>query len=360
MSSSKSLLNLNISLGRVKASQKVIFVQNLSLMLKSGLTIAEAIEIVQGQTSGKFKKVLAGVLLSIKSGQSLSDSFARYPKVFSGLFINATRAGEISGTLEENLTNIAEQLEKDKELKDKIKGAMFYPIIVFVVAFFMGLTMAFFVLPKITPLFEGLKIELPLTTRALIWFSHLIINHGTLLFTGLFITIVFLGWLVKRKFLHPITHWLLLKLPVVSSINKKINLARFCHTLGTLLKSGLNIDEALDITKESLNNYYYYYSLNKISSHVSKGGSLADGLSNFKKLYPQITTRMIKVGEKSGRLEETLFYLAHAYEVETDNATKSLATLIEPIMLIIIGLIVAFLALSIITPIYQITSNIRR
>jgi type II secretory pathway component PulF len=356
----KGPLDLNIAIGKVGHTEKAVLAKNLAVMLKSGLTIAEAVEISADQASGRLKSVLKGVYSSIQAGQTLSASLGRYPKIFSGLFINATKAGEASGTLEENLGNIAEQLKKEKELRSKIKGAMFYPIVVFVAAFFLGLAMAFLVLPKITPLFEGLKIELPFTTRALIWASHIIRDQGTWIFIGTIAVVIFFWWLLKRKFSKPAIHWVLLRLPIVGKITRHTNLSRFASTLGTLLKSGLNIDEALDITASTLNNYYYGKSLSTVVKRVTKGTGLSTALKRYPKLYSKMTVRMIKVGEKSGNLEDTLFYLSDFYETEVDTSTKSLATAIEPMLLIFIGLVVAFLALSIITPIYQITGNVRR
>ncbi len=356
----KSVLEFDINIFGVSLTQKALLARHLSVMIQAGLTLSEAFAIIQSQARGKLKKILGKVLLSVRSGQSLSDSFARYPKVFSGFFINVVRSGELSGTLAENLSNIAEQLEKDNDLRAKIKGAMYYPIIVTSAAFVMGLAMSFFVLPKITPLFEGLKTELPLSTQALIWFSKLIRDHGSLLILGIAIFIAFFVWFIKQKSTRFITHWIALQLPVVKNIIRNSNLARFCRTLATLLKSGLNIDEALVITQATLSNYYFQQSLDVVSLHVSKGGKISGSLKEFENLYPQITTQMIKVGEESGELEKTLFYLAEFYDKEVDNTTKSLATLIEPVLLIGVGLVVAFLALSIITPIYEITGSIKR
>jgi len=355
----KSILNFDISFGGVSLSQKVIFAKDLSLMLKSGLVLSEAMEIIEEQSTGKMKKVSKGLLNSIRSGQTLSSSLGRYPKVFSLFFVNIVNAGELSGNLEKNLENIAEELRKENDLISKIKGALYYPVTVMIAAFFMGLAMAFLVLPKITPLFEGLKVKLPLSTRVLIWMSHQISAYGVWLFFGIIIFIYFIYWLVRKEFSKPFTNWILIKMPVIKTIVIKTNLARFCRILGSLLKSGISIDEATDIANKALSNYYYKKALTKISRHVSQGGKLSEGLEEFADLFPRITTRMIKVGEKSGNLDETLFYLADSYEAEVDNSTKSLATLIEPILLLIIGLTVAFLALSIITPIYQITGNIK-
>lgn len=356
----KNLLETDVSIGGVSLTQKALFAKHLSVMLKSGLTIVEALEIAADSAQGKLKKVLMGVLKSVKSGQSLSSSFGRYPKVFSATFVSATMAGESSGTLEESLETLAEQLEKEKELTSKIKGAMLYPLVVMTAAFALGIAVTFLVLPKITPLFEGMKMELPITTRALIWFSHFVQAYTWPLFFGLVGGTIFLVWLLRRKFVNPFTHWLFLKLPILKKISFNSNLARFCRTLGTLLKSGLNIDEALEITKDTLGNHYYKKSLAQVSQRIGKGSKLSDNLAQFKNLFPKMTIRMIYVGEESGRLEEVLLYLADFYEVEVDTATKSLSTAVEPILLAFIGLMVGFLALSIITPIYNITGNIQR
>ena len=355
-----SLLDTNVNIGGVTLMQKAVFAKNLSMMLKSGLTLHESLEITMDQSSGKLKKELKGVLSSVTSGQSLADSFARYPKIFSGMFVNITKAGEEAGTLEENLENIAIHIKKEAELYSKIKGALLYPIVVLVAAIFLGLAMSFLVLPKIIPLFEGLKVELPITTRMLIWFSHLIQDYGAYLFYGLIVFLSLAGWIIRQKFSHPVTHWLLLKLPIVKKIIKYTNLSRFSNTLATLLKGGLNIDKALVITQNTIGNFYYKETIPIITAHVAKGGTLSEGMIQFKKLYPKMVIRMVEVGEKSGGLEHSLFYLADYYENEVDTSTKSLSTAIEPILLIVIGLAVAFLALSIITPIYQITGNVRR
>jgi type II secretory pathway component PulF len=220
--------------------------------------------------------------------------------------------------------------------------------------------MSFFVLPKIIPLFEGLKVDLPATTKMLILFSHLIQNHGLALFIGLVAVISLLVWYTRQKFSHPVTHWILLKTPILKGIVRNTNLSRFCGTLATLLKGGLNIDEALEITKDTLSSYYFKKTIPFITDHVTKGGKLSEGMAQFKNIYPKMVTRMIEVGEKSGTIESSLFYLSDFFENEVDTSTKSLSTAIEPILLIFIGLVVAFLALSIITPIYQITGSVHR
>lgn len=356
----KSLLEVEISLRGISLTDKALFAKHLSVMLEAGLVVSEALSIIADSVKGRFKKVLRGVLQSVEAGHSLSSSFARYPKEFSGIFISATYAGEASGTLDENFRNIASQLEKEKELTGKIKGAMLYPVVVLTATFVLGMAMAFLVLPKITPLFKGLKMDLPVTTRALLWFSDFMANYGLVFVIGVVSFVFFMIWLIKQKFSKPIIDFIILRLPFVKEISHKTNLARFCRNLGTLLRSGLSIDEALEVTGDTLGNFYYSRAIGRVGESISKGTKLSENLRQFESLFPIMVTRMVMVGEKSGKLEETLFYLADFYEAEVDNATKSLSTAVEPLLLIIIGFVVGFLALSIITPIYNVTGNINR
>jgi len=256
--------------GRVTLTQKAVFARHLAVMLQSGLTLTEALNIASQSARGRLRRVILGVLESVQSGETLSDSFARYPKIFTGPFVSAVYAGEASGTLEKNLSNVAEQLEKERDLIGKIKGAMLYPIVVLIASFGMGLAMAFLVLPKIIPLFEGLNVNLPLTTRLLIKFSHFIDKNGLEFFVGLVVAIFLLIWLARRRFTQPITHWLILHFPIVNKISHNVNLTNFSRTLGALLKSGLNIDEAMEITASTCRNYYYRRVLKNACPQVEK------------------------------------------------------------------------------------------
>lgn len=356
----KDFLNIDLSIGGTGLGERALLAKYLAIMQQSGLTITESLDIIQETAKGRMKKIITAVNKSVEAGNSLADSFGRFPKIFSGIFISAVYSGENSGTLSENLQHLADQLQKEKELSSKIKGAMLYPIVVLIAAFVLGMGMSFLILPKIIPLFEGLKTELPFTTRALISFSHFVANNTVSLAIGIVVGVIVLLAILKAKFSRPVTNWLLLKLPIVKGIVVNTNLARFSRTLGTLLKSGLNIDEALQITSQTVSNYYYQKSLREISERVSKGSRLAASMEDYKKLFPKMVSRMILVGEQSGNLEGTLIYLAEFYEIEVDNSTKNLSTAIEPILLLLIGLVVGFLALSIITPIYNITGNIHR
>jgi len=356
----QKILKSDISFGRINISQKIIFTKHLAVMLKSGLTITEALDIIYDQAKGRFRKIIEIIKDSVQSGNSFSASLGKFPKVFSSVLINSIYVGESSGTLDENLETVAANLTKDRELISKMKNAMFYPMIILFLAFGLGMVMMFLVLPRIMPLFEGLGLDLPITTRMLIWFSKVISAHGGKIILGIIFFTFFFSWFFKQKFTHPATHFLILKIPIIGDISRNKNLALFCNTLGTLLKSGLNIDKALDIVKNAAPNYYYMKSLEVVGSKTGRGMKMSDILENYKNLFPSLATNMIKVGEKSGRLEETLFYLGDYYEGEVDNSVKKFSTAIEPILLVFIGLLVGGLAMSIITPIYQLTGNIQR
>lgn len=358
-SAKKSVFEVELFLKSVSLNEKALFSKHLSVMLRAGMPILEALEISRTSTQGKMKKVIGEIQRSVAAGHSLSDSFEKYPKIFPNIFVNVVRAGESSGTLTENLENLAEELEKEKILFAKIKGALLYPVIVLIAAFGLGMVLSFVVLPKITPLFEGMKMDLPASTRFLIAFSNMIQSHGAVLFWSIVSGVSFFVWIVRREFSQPVTHWLMLHVPVLKNLIQCSNLTHFSRTLGMLLKSGVNIDEALEITRATLTNIHYKRALAVINLRVSRGIKLADALEEYKHLFPIMFVRMVHVGEESGKFEESLFYLSGLYEDEVDTATKSLSTALEPALLIFIGVVVGFLALSIITPIYNVTGNIQ-
>lgn len=353
-----SIHKINFGFGGVSLTQKLLFAKNMSLMLQSGLSIIEALEAAKDSSDIVLKNILDDIIASVQAGSALSDSLERFPKVFSGFFINTVRSGEASGTLEGNLKYAAIQLEKDQDLRSKVKGALLYPTIVISATFVLGLVLSFAVLPKITPLFEGMHIELPFTTKALIWFSHLIQNYGIVLLIGLFTVISLLIFILRQKFSRPFNHAILLNAPIFKKLTRHAALARFSLTVGTLLKAGIPLDESLVIANNTIGNYFYEKAFKNIIEEFKNGAPLSQSFNKFPKLFPPLFVRMIQVGEKSGKLEETFLYLANYYEREVDLSAKSLSTAIEPILLLIIGAAVAFLALSIITPIYNITGNI--
>ncbi|MBU0732030.1 type II secretion system F family protein [Patescibacteria group bacterium] len=344
--------------GRVTVVEKVLLSKNLAVMIKAGLPLKEALDTLLEQSRGKLRKVLSSVLHDIDGGKSLAEAMEKFPKVFPEYYTSIVRASEESGTLEENLEYLAEHMESDWILRRKIRSAMLYPVFVLGATGLIGLGLAIFVLPKVTELFTSFDVALPLTTRMLLWVADVFQNYGVYIAIGAVIGVPFLIWFLKRRFVKPITHRIILGTPVIKNISRNLNLARFSRTLGVLLQSGIPIDRALSITDNTLNNYVYRKDLKEASEEVQKGKALSVVLDDHPNQFPKLVTRMIKVGEGSGKLEGTLLYLARYYEEEVDNLTKNLATILEPILLVIIGVIAGGLALSIITPIYQLTGSI--
>lgn len=352
--------DLTFSFLRPGLTDIALFSKHLSVMIHSGIPLAEALQISQDSAPSRLQRIAKEVAQSAEAGQSLSTAFARYPGVFSKLFLGAVYAGERSGTLEASLDELAQQLEKERELVAKIRGAFLYPTIILSAAFVLGLLFMFLILPKLTALLLGLHVKLPFTTQLLVNLSSIVQEIGHILLIIIVTVLLFSVWVLRQEFMKPLSHWIFLHLPVIKRLSRSANLARFCRTLGTLLKSGVHIDEALLIVKETVSNHYYQKALATVAPRVTKGTKLSENLSLFPHLFPVLVTRMVRVGEESGRMEETLFYLANFYEVEVDVSTKSLSSTIEPILLLIVGLAVAFLALSIITPIFEITGGIGR
>lgn len=343
---------------RVGLGEKAMFASNLAIMLKSGLTLLEALDILIDQAKGVFKKILKIIAARLMAGNTLAEALGQFPRSFSPFFISSTAAGEASGTLEENLINIADYLNKEKELTQKIKSAMFYPMIVLALGAIIAFVIVFFVLPKIMTVFVGLKIELPLATRILISLAGFTENYGGYLIGFLIFLVIFSIWLLRQKFIKPLTHFIILHIPILSSLSQGRNVAVFSRTLGIMLRSGLSIDEAMRITAKTVHNYHYQVSLEQIRERVNKGNKLADSLKDYAKYFPKMATGLLGVGEKSGNLEEELFNIADIYEKRVDTVTQRLAIVIEPLLLIVVGFIVGWLALAIISPIYQITGNI--
>ena len=354
----KNILDLEISFGRINLRDKAIFANNLAIMLKAGLSISEAFDILEDQTDGRFKKIIGKISKNINSGNPLSKALKLYPKIFSEFFLSSVMAGETAGTLDENLKSIGTRYNKQKDLLEKIRAAMAYPLIILFLSFLIGLLLTFWILPKITSVFIGLDVELPASTRFLIWLAHGVETYGVQILFVLFFLIIFLIWLGKRKFVKPITHYVFLRFPIFSSLVRAKNLALFFRTLAVLLRSGVSIDESLIIAGNTLRNYYYQKSIKSIVREINQGKKLSEALRNQAGYYSKLTAGLVMVGERSGNLEEEFFNIAEIYERETESRVSVLSSAIEPILLIIIGFVVGGLALSIITPIYTVTEGI--
>lgn len=342
------------------SEQKMLLAENLSLMMRGGVSLAEALEIIAKETKSKiFKKAVLDILQRVLQGESLSRALAFHPKIFDRFFQNIVKVGEQSGQLEENLNYLSETIEREMEAAKKIKGAMIYPIIVVSLALIVAFGATFFVLPKFVNLFQTLNIQLPLMTKVLISFTVFVKKYwlGIVILAPLLIfsfrllgKIAAIGfWLDKIK----------LNLPILARIIKNRNLAFFSRNLYALLKSGTPIVDSLGIIAEIIPNKVYRQNLFSLLTGVEGGGKISENLKKFPQNFPLIFSEMILVGEKSGTLEESLLYLARRHEKEVEQTLKNLSAVLEPALLIAVGLFVAFITLSVITPIYKFTGQLR-
>ncbi len=352
-----------ISIGGVSTVEKTLFVKHLSTMIKSGISINEALEVVSQQTSSKkFQKILLSILESVQTGQTLAKSLSKFSKQFDPLFINIIRVGEESGTLEANLEYLAGEMEERLELQRNIKAAAFYPSLVLIATFGLGLVLSYFVLPNISRLFQTLSFELPLSTKILLWFAEVMEAAGLWIILGFIVFIFLMRFVTKLKAVQPAWHWLLIKTPIIGRLIIHYNLVLINRTMNILLKSGLTIDRSIEITIDTTANMVYKKRLQLALPQVRRGTQLSQALASMKQsrhkpLFSLLVTKMISVGEKSGRLEESFDYIAEYYEKEVTASTKNLTTVLEPVLLIGVGLAVGFIAISIIMPIYQVTGR---
>jgi len=351
--------NIDIFNG-VSFKDKLFFTKHLAIMTQSGIPITEGLFILMAQTKSQyFKNILKISINEIKNGQSLAATLKKFPKVFDQFYISLLEVGEQSGTLEKNLNFLAKQLAKDFQLRQKIKGAMLYPGIVFGAASIMGGFIAFFILPQLVGFFDAFQIELPFTTKILLFFANILKNHSLLFLLSIIGSILLFLSFIRIPAIVPIWHRFLLKIPLFGKLIAYDQLSRFSRNLGILLQSGVPVTTSIQVTANTLSNLKFKTDLMNVSQHLIKGKEIGSSLDQCPE-YPPLVSKMISVGEKTGRLDETLIYLSDFYEEEIDNISKNLTTILEPIMLITIGLIVGFVALAIISPIYELTSSIRQ
>ncbi len=343
---------------RLSQTEKLLLTKYLSVLLLSGLPIDEALNILLQQAKGPLKIILETLHTSVRSGDTLTSGLQKYPHVFSNVFTSLVSAGESSGMLQKNLEHLADQMQKEHELRKKITGALMYPSIVMMSAVTISVGIVVFVLPNITSLFTSLNVPLPWTTKVLLWVAKLFEEHSFLLALGAIAFGIAMMVIRSIKKLHPITHWLVLHIPVVGSIVRNTNLARITRLLGTLLQSGMPISSALTVTISIIKNVRYRTLFTNLLVMLGQGRTIAQGLADADYLMPPIALRLIRVGEETGTLGDMLIYLSTFYEQEVDDATKNATTLLEPLMIIFIGLMVGVLAFSIISPIYSVVGSI--
>ncbi|MBU3918732.1 type II secretion system F family protein [Patescibacteria group bacterium] len=339
---------------RARRKDIMIFCRQLSLMLKSGVSLVDSLKSLAVQTNKPiFRDEISQISEDVEGGVYFSEALAKYPGIFSNFFINMIKSGEASGKLSDSLNYLAEHLEREYTLINKIKSGMTYPAFILVVFLGMAAMGIFFVLPSFKETLESLDVELPLLTR-IVLSSGDIIKQWWLV--GL-IVFVLLGIGLWRYFKteegKDVIGRISLKLPIIGKLAKKTHLARFTENLSTLILAGLPITQALDIVSNTTGNSIYQKIIEKTQEGVRRGETMSSILEQYPKYVPALVTQMIKVGERTGQLDEALLNVANFYQEEVNRGIDGLVEIIEPILIVVLGGLVAFLMISIIVPVYK-------
>ena len=344
---------------RIPQRELVDFVKNFAVMTKTGIPVNETMAVLAEQSRSRvLRRMLGEVRKDVITGLSLADAFGKHRAAFVDIFIGLIRAGESSGTLEENLSFLSDWLERASDLKQEVRAATLYPKFVISAAVVLGAWLTVYILPKLVPFFRELRVELPLPTRILMgiavgvesyWYVVLLLSGGLVA-----------GFLFARRMslVRTVIDTVVLKLPVIGRLAADYQLSLICQLFFTLFKSGLPISETIRVTADALTNACYRKTMAEVGVRVAKGTMLAQSLEAYPLLFPKNFVNIVATGEKSDTLDDSFMYLASFYEKEVKTKTKKLPTVIEPVLLVAIAGVITFIALSIIMPIYKLTSGL--
>ncbi len=344
--------------GRVKSSDITNFTRQFATMINAGLSLTDALLIARSQSNRTMQDAISQILAEVEEGQSLSSAMERHPKIFSKTYVALVKAGETGGVLDEVLSRLADNLERQEEFKGKVKSAMVYPIIIVIGMIIVAFVMLVFVIPRLTDLYDQFDAELPITTRALIGISDLMVNYWP------FVLVIFaLGGYVFSVYKKTDSgsrklDEIRLKIPIYGDLSKKIVLTDLARTLSLMVGSGVSILESLSITSGVVGNKIISEALDDSAKMVERGFPVAMSFSRHPEAFPFLFSQMMAVGEETGKMDEVLAKVSHVFEVESNQKVKALTSAIEPIILLILGIGVAFLVISIIMPIYNLTTQI--
>jgi len=348
-------IDLGKLLDRIKPKMVASMTQLLGTLLAAGVTLPEALAALTDQVeSPRFKSILSDIAGKVNEGSSLADAMSKYPQAFPQLYINMIRAGEASGALESVLFRLAEFLEKQLEIKGKVSSAMVYPLVLSVLGGVIITVLMVGIVPKITGMFADMNAELPWNTQLLIWLSDLVSGYWwALILLGAGLVWTFRRWRASERG-QLVGDTIILRTPVVGELARKIAISRFARTLSTLLSSGVQLLQALDIVRSLLGNVVLEKVVSDARDAIREGENIAPALKRSGQ-FPPLVTHMIAVGERSGQLEQMLGDVAAAYDRETNTSINRLTSLLEPLMIVVMGVAVGFVVFSIMQPIMQLT-----
>lgn len=345
---------------RVSITEKIMFTRNLRVMISAGVSLPKALSTLSQLVRSRiFKEALLKIAQKIEKGESLSKSLAEFPNIFSELFVSCVEIGEESGTLEESLKILTEHMEKEYELRSKIVGALIYPAVIITVLILIGALMLIIVVPKLKEVFLELGVELPPTTKFVIFLGSFLANYKFFLPFVLLFAIIGFKMILATKTGKTVFDFLPLKIPIISSLAIKSNCAFIIRTLSALITAGIPLVRSLEIISNATTNVYYKASLKEAVRGVRRGIKLSEVLKKYPQIYPLLVHQMLTVGEETGQTAEILGKLAEFYEEEVDNATKALTSIIEPVIMVLIGGAIGFFAVSMIQPMYSMLEGLK-
>ena len=359
----KGILSFNLDFFdrffNVPLTEKLFFTKNLRVMIKTGVSLPRAFKILSRQAkNSKFKQALKTISEKISKGKSLSESLGFFPAIFSDLYKETLKVGEETGSLEGSLKILDSQMQREHDLKSKVKTAMAYPMIVLIMTLLIGVFMMIFAVPNLKIAFEELNVQLPLTTKMFLSSADFLMKNWIGFGFLIFILILALTSYFRTRKGQKTKSNLLLKIPVVSKITKETNSSLALMILSSLLKAGVPVVRSLEITSGALSNFYFKESLINASKVVERGGKISESLKPYKNLYSPMVLEMMEIGEETGETSEILKGLADFYEEEVTNSLDKLSSTIEPILILGIGAIVGFFAISMLQPIFNISKGL--
>jgi type IV pilus assembly protein PilC len=352
-------MNLELGPKRVTATELAIFARQLSTMISSGMSILRALYVLEEQTENKLlKETIVAVRKDVEAGLSLSDSMERHPKVFNQLFVAMTQAGEMGGVLEDSLVRVADQLQKDAALRRQVKSAMVYPTLVLIFAVGVMMALVAFLVPVFEGVFKEFGGKLPALTQVSVDMSHVVVNDWWLLVGGTAgIVVAFVKW---KKTTWGRKQWdhFRLRVPMkIGTIVQQVAVARWSRTLASLTHAGVPLLAALEITGRTGGNSAVQESMDGVIASVKRGGTIAAPLAQAP-IFPSMVTHMVGVGEETGALDEMLDRIAEFYEEQVEASVKALMSILEPIMIIVIGGMVGFIVISMYLPLFEVYNRI--
>ncbi|OGD71172.1 hypothetical protein A3A84_02340 [Candidatus Collierbacteria bacterium RIFCSPLOWO2_01_FULL_50_23] len=344
------------SIGKPKFEEITNFTRQLSTMIASGLPLVDALRILKDQSKPKMAVIIDKVLTEVEGGSSLGSALEKTEGTFSNVYIALVKAGESAGVLDEIMRKMADTLDKQREFRNKTKGALIYPAIVMIGMVVVATIMMIFVVPKMTQMYKDFGAKLPTPTLILIGISDFMVNYWWLLFGGLAIGLVFFRRWARSQVGGLIIEQMVFKIPIWGPLRKDITLAEFARTMGLLSSAAIPILDGLRIVSETLGSQIYGDEIRRAAVKVEKGTTLADAIASTSD-FPPILSQMIAVGEQTGKVDEILSKLAEFYESQSELKVKALTTAIEPIIMVFMGIGVGFLVMAVILPIYNLTNQ---